>query len=319
MNIHASIDTINVKQPVITMGNFDGVHAGHQKIIDHVKKLAENYGGESVLITFWPHPRIVLQPHLVNSLKFLTLIDEKKEILETMGLDHLLVIPFTEAFSRLSYQEFIKQYLVEGLSVKHLVLGYNHQFGKNREGKFDNVLELAKKYSFKAEKTDQLSDGMEIISSSVIRKLLINGNISKANAFLGYNYFIDGQVGSGKRLGRTIGYPTANIQHVNPKKLIPGDGVYAVQIRIDSKIHHGMVNIGSRPTVNDNHFDKSIEVHIFDFSDDIYSKRIRLFFVDRIRDEQKFSGLEELKSQLVKDEQYARKLIEQKRLNAISV
>ncbi len=301
------------------MGNFDGVHRGHQAIIDQVNSLARSYGGESVLITFWPHPRIVLQPHHTNSLKFLTLIDEKKEILEKTGLDHLIIIPFTEVFSRLSYRRFIKYYLVNGLNMCHLILGFNHQFGKNREGRFENVQELAKEFNFNIDKVGQYSINEEVVSSSTIRNLIVAGNLSKANAYLGYNYFIDGQVGTGKKLGRTIGFPTANIQHVSRKKLIPADGVYAVQIKIAGKIYNGMVNIGTRPTVNSDHAGKSIEVHIFDFSEDIYSRKIRLFFLDRIRDEQKFSGLEELKAQLVHDESTARKLIEQNKLNALSV
>jgi len=301
------------------MGNFDGVHRGHQAIIDHVNGLARGYDGESVLITFWPHPRVVLQPHLVNSLKFLTLMDEKKEILHKTGLDHLIIIPFTEVFSGLSYRQFIKDYLVYGLNMRHLVLGFNHQFGKNREGRFENVQELATEFDFKVDKVGQLSINEELVSSSSIRNLILAGNVSKANACLGYNYFIDGQVGTGKKLGRTIGFPTANIQHISQKKLIPADGVYAVQLKIAGKNHNGMVNIGTRPTVNSDHSGKSIEVHIFDFSDDIYSRKIRLYFLDRIRDEKKFSGLEELKAQLVHDESAARELIEQNKLNALSV
>lgn len=301
------------------MGNFDGVHLGHKMIIEHTVDLAKKYGGETLLMTFWPHPRLILQPHLENKLKFLTLIDEKKEILETTDLDHLLIIPFTEAFSKLTYNQFIQEYLVNGINVQHLVLGFNHQFGKDREGNFENVLKLAEKYQFKAEKVDQLTLNAQVVSSSSIRRLLGEGNVEKANAFLGYPYFVDGQVGSGKRLGRTIGYPTANIQHISTKKLIPADGVYAVQVKIGDNVHQGMVNIGSRPTVNDNLVNKSIEVHILDFSNDIYSQRLRLFFIDRIRDEKKFSGLEELKSQLILDEQKARKLIEQKKFNSIIV
>jgi riboflavin kinase/FMN adenylyltransferase len=301
------------------MGNFDGVHLGHKMIIEHTVDLAKKYGGETLLMTFWPHPRLILQPHLENKLKFLTLIDEKKEILETTDLDHLLIIPFTEAFSKLTYNQFIQEYLVNGINVQHLVLGFNHQFGKDREGNFENVLKLAEKYQFKAEKVDQLTLNAQVVSSSSIRRLLGEGNVEKANAFLGYPYFVDGQVGSGKRLGRTIGYPTANIQHISTKKLIPADGVYAVQVKIGDNVHQGMVNIGSRPTVNDNLVNKSIEVHILDFSNDIYSQRLRLFFIDRIRDEKKFSGLEELKSQLIQDEQKARKLIEQKKFNSIIV
>jgi riboflavin kinase/FMN adenylyltransferase len=301
------------------MGNFDGVHLGHKMIIEHTVDLAKKYGGETLLMTFWPHPRLILQPHLENKLKFLTLIDEKKEILETTDLDHLLIIPFTEAFSKLTYNQFIQEYLVNGINVQHLVLGFNHQFGKDREGNFENVLKLAEKYQFKAEKVDQLTLNAQVVSSSSIRRLLVEGNVEKANAFLGYPYFVDGQVGSGKRLGRTIGYPTANIQHISTKKLIPADGVYAVQVKIGDNVHQGMVNIGSRPTVNDNLVNKSIEVHILDFSNDIYSQRLRLFFIDRIRDEKKFSGLEELKSQLIQDEQKARKLIEQKKFNSIIV
>lgn len=314
MKIHASINSININYPVVTMGNFDGVHRGHQKIIDYVKTLAKKHGGESILITFWPHPRIVLQPQLAKTLKFLTLIDEKKEILETTGLDHLLIIPFTEGFSGLKYDTFIQKYIVDGLNAKWLILGYNHHFGKNREGSFDNIVNLANKYRFQTHKMEPLSIENEMVSSSAIRKLLLAGDVYKANTFLGYNFFIDGQVGSGKRLGRTIGFPTANIQQINHKKLIPGDGVYAVQLKVNGAIHEGMVNIGTRPTVNNNQQNKSMEVHIFDFSQDIYSKRMRLFFIDRIRDEIKFSSLEELKNQLIRDEKKARNILEQKQV-----
>lgn len=285
---------------MVTIGTFDGVHLGHRKVIARLKEIAREHEGESVIFTFYPHPRLVTAPDETN-LRLLTTLNEKKELFAQSGIDHLIVFPFTRAFSELSYTEFVEEILVKKMHTHCLVVGYDHRFGKNREGGFEYLQECAKRFGFEIEKLDALSVEKDHVSSTRIRKALEEGSIEKANRLLGYRFTLHGTVVEGKRMGRIIGFPTANIEASDPHKLIPGYGVYAVEVLISNKRYGGMLNIGSRPTFNKNADNRSIEVHIFDFSDDLYHKEITLVFAKKIRDEKKFSGIEALAEQLKKD------------------
>lgn len=285
---------------MVTIGTFDGVHLGHQKVISRLKEIASEYGGESVIYTFYPHPRLVTKPEESN-LRLLTTLEEKKKLFSLSGIDHLIVFPFTKSFSELSYSEFVQQILVEKMHTHCLVVGYDHRFGKNREGSFGYLQTCADKYGFKIEKLEALLVDEANVSSTRVRTALQQGQIEKANHYLGYRYTLHGTVIEGERVGRKIGFPTANIEASDPHKLIPGYGVYAVEVLLSGKKLQGMLNIGSRPTFNQNADNRSIEVHIFDFSGNIYTKEITLIFAGKIRDEQKFSGVEALTEQLKKD------------------
>ncbi len=293
---------------MVTLGTFDGVHLGHQRVILRLKEIAQEYGGESVIFTFYPHPRLVVKPEESN-LRLLTTLEEKKELFGHSGIDHLMVFPFTKSFSEMSYAEFVKQILVEKMKTHCLVVGYDHRFGKNREGSFEYLKDCADKYGFKIEKLEAFLVDEANVSSTRIRKALQQGEIEKANRYLGYRFMLHGSVVEGERMGRKLGFPTANIETFDPHKLIPGYGVYAVEVMLAGKKLQGMLNIGSRPTFNNNADNRSIEVHIFDFAGDIYRKEITLVFAGRIREEQKFSGIEALTEQLKKDKAAALKIL----------
>ncbi len=308
MKIHYDIDSFKAHKPVVTIGTFDGVHLGHRKVISRLKEFARSHDGESVIFTFYPHPRLITAPDETN-LRLLTTLREKEELFAQSGIDHLIVFPFTKAFSQLTYSQFIEQILVEKMKTHCLVVGYDHRFGKNREGSYQHLLASAGKYGFAIEKLDVLLIDKADVSSTRIREALQKGDIAEANKLLGYHFTLHGTVVEGRRLGRKIGFPTANIEASDPNKLIPGYGVYAVEVQIDEKKYGGMMNIGSRPTFNKNADNRSIEVNIFDFSEDIYNKEITLIFAGKIRNEHKFSGVEALTEQLKKDEVTARKII----------
>lgn len=308
MKIHSDIDKFAALNPVVTIGTFDGVHRGHQKVIQRLKSFAGDHEGESVVFTFYPHPRLVTKPEESN-LRLLTTLEEKKELFARSGIDHLIVFPFTKSFSELTYAEFVKQVLVEKMNTHCLVVGYDHRFGKNRKGSFDYLKECANEYGFKIEKLDALLVDEANVSSTRIRDALQNGAIEKANRYLGYRYTLHGTVVEGERVGRKLGFPTANIEASDPHKLIPGYGVYAVEVMLSGSRYQGMLNIGTRPTFNKNADNRSIEVNIFDFTGDIYKKEITLIFVGKIREEQKFSGIEALTEQLKKDKVTALKLL----------
>ena len=293
---------------MVTIGTFDGVHLGHRMIIERLKELAQKYDGETVIFTFFPHPRLVTAPGETN-LRLLTTLEEKMELFEDLGIDHLVVYPFTKEFSQLSYAEFVQQILAGQIKTRCLVVGYDHKFGKNREGGFEYLQECARKYQFDIEKQEPLSIDENHISSTKIRDALQAGDIKKANRYLGYPFTLHGKVVEGKQLGRKIGFPTANIEASDPHKIIPGYGVYAVKIKVNEISFSGMLNIGSRPTFNQNADQRSIEVHIFDFNDDIYNAGITLTFIDKIREEQKFNGIEALANQLMKDKITALKIL----------
>jgi riboflavin kinase / FMN adenylyltransferase len=308
VKIHTNIDQFKAEKPVVTIGTFDGLHLGHQKVISRLKKIAAEHGGESVIFTFYPHPRLVTSPG-ESTLRLLTTLEEKKELFARSGIDHLIVYPFTREFAELSYAEFVEEILVKRINTHCLVVGYDHRFGKNREGGFEYLQNCAEKFGFIIEKLDALLIDEANVSSTRIRKALQEGNIAKANRFLGYRFTLHGKVVEGNRVGRKIGFPTANIEASDPHKLIPGYGVYAVEVILSGKKHKGMLNIGSRPTFNKNADNRSIEVHIFEFSDDIYNKEITLIFVGKIRNEKKFSGVEALSEQLKKDKVTALKIL----------
>ena len=300
MQIHRDLNSFHAQNPVLTIGTFDGVHLGHRKIIDRLHDLAKTINGESVIFSFDPHPRKVVAPNESN-LRLLTTLEEKIVLFEQSGIDHLIIYPFTTEFSRLTYEEFVKLVLVEQIHTKFLVVGYDHKFGKNRQGDFEFLKKCATRYDFRIEKLDVLLLNEASVSSTKIREAIQLGDFETANGFLGYPFSLHGTVVEGQKLGRKIQFPTANIQASDPDKIIPGYGVYAVQISVLKQTFRGMLNIGSRPTVNNNADNRSIEVHIFNFGSDIYGEKIELVFFKKLREEQKFSSIEALKDQLAKD------------------
>ncbi len=307
MEVINSIEDAKIKGSVVTVGTFDGLHLGHKKILTILKKKSEELNLKSVVFTFWPHPRFVLGK--AENLELLNTLTEKIQLLEDIGIDYLLSVNFTKEFASQSSYEFVKNILVNALNVKHLVLGYDHHFGKNREGRFSKLKSCADEFGFSVEQVSALKGVNENISSTKIRNLLKQGDIKKANSYLGYKYFAVGTVVSGNKIGRTIGFPTANIL-LPDYKLTPKTGVYAVNVFVDNKEYAGMLNIGHRPTIKSNtDKQKTIEVHIFDFNKDVYKKEIKISFVDRIRDEIEFENIQELKNQLEKDKKEVKSIL----------
>lgn len=289
-----------LKNPVVTTGTFDGVHIGHQKLIKSLRQIAGKIEGETVLVTFYPHPRMVLFPD-DNELKLLNTQEEKIELLEKFGIDHLIVIPFTKKFSRLTSLEFVRDIIANKIGTKKLVIGYNHHFGRNREGSFKHLKEFGPVYGFDVKEIPAIDLDKIEISSTKIRESLQKGDIATANSYLGYEYSLRGKVIKGKQLGRELGYPTANIEVADKYKLIPADGVYAVKVFHETTQYKGMMSIGFNPTVDGKK--RTIEVNIFDFDKDVYSQEIRVNFVEWLRKEKKFSDLEKLKKQIAADKQ----------------
>lgn len=309
MKIHYGLDQFQtLNNAVVTSGTFDGLHKGHQIILKRLKHIARKTNGESVVITFWPHPRFVIQPKASKELKLLSSVDEKIELFRSQHIDHLIILPFTKEFSNISSQQFIENIIVCKIGTKKLVIGYDHRFGKNREGSFEYLKKNADQFGIEVEEIPRQDVENVGISSTKIREALSHGEIEKANQLLGYSYFITGQVIIGEQIGRTIGFPTANIQIIESKKLIPKDGVYAIRIIVHDEIYDGMLNIGFRPTVNGQ--ERTIEAHIFDFNKDIYRKFVKLSFVRMIREEQRFENLDALQHQLVKDKEAAKALLD---------
>jgi riboflavin kinase/FMN adenylyltransferase len=309
VKVHTNLNNFRVTNPVVTIGTFDGVHLGHRKVIEQLNELARKYNGESVIFTFYPHPRLITSPEETN-LRLLTTLEEKKKLFEKFGVDHLVVFPFDKEFAELSYTNFVEQILVGKMKTRCLVVGYDHRFGKDRQGGFEYLKNCAERFNFKVEKLDALSVETENVSSTKIREALQSGDIKKANHYLGYRFTLHGKVIEGNQLGRKIGFPTANIEASDKNKIIPGYGVYAVKVVVNNSEYKGMLNIGTRPTFNNNADNRSIEVHIFDFNDDIYNRGITLVFVAKIREEQKFDGVEKLTEQLKKDKIEALKIFE---------
>jgi riboflavin kinase/FMN adenylyltransferase len=305
LNICHDISLFHSAETVATIGIFDGVHIGHQLIIKRLKELSSVYHSETVVITLWPHPRLILQPGN-SELRLLTSLEEKIEIVRTMKVDHMIILPFTREFADTTYEEFIRRYLVEKVKARHVVVGYNHHFGRNRQGSFDSLLQSSSRYGFSAERLNPVFIHNSDVSSSAIRRNIAIGNIIFANEALGYQYFISGKVITGSQMGRKIGYPTANVEVGDPRKLIPRNGVYAVDVRVNNQLYKGMGNIGVRPTIESQVHEQTLEVHIFDFDKDIYGESITVFFKDRIRNEIKFATINDLIKQLDKDKQEIR-------------
>jgi riboflavin kinase/FMN adenylyltransferase len=300
MNIYKDVNNVKIRNPFVTVGTFDGVHLGHQYIFEQLINEAKQNDGESVVITFWPHPRMVINKDEKRTLMINT-IEEKIELIEKEGIDHFVILPFTKEFSQLSSKEFIDKYLHQLIGIKGLIVGYDHKFGKDRQGNFEDLKMCAKKYGFTIKKIDAYSVKNENISSTKIRNALFNGQIEKANSFLSRKFTLPGLVTNGRKVGRDLGFPTANIQPDSKYKLIPKDGVYAVKVEVEREMFLGMLNIGTRPTFDDGEINRSIEVHIIDFTGNLYHQNIKLYFYKRIRDEFKFNSIEELVNQLAND------------------
>ena len=306
MNIYHSIDDFPSEiKTIVTIGTFDGVHKGHETIINRINQIAKEKALSSVLLTFDPHPRHVIYPD-DQELKLIYTIDEKIEALSKTGLQNLVVHRFTREFSRTKSVNFIRDFLVNKLNMKHMVVGFDHHFGKNREGTYNNLLELSELYMFKLEKIKPLKVNGITISSTKIRRAILEGEFDKVNSYISCNFSIKGRVIYGNNIGTSIGFPTANLDIQHKYKILPKNGVYAVKIFIEKKQYFGMLNLGHRPSVLDDTF--TIEVHIFDFSDNIYNLELKIEFVQRMRDEKKFVDLEKLKSQLKIDEINSKKI-----------
>ncbi len=299
-------DFPTLKNAVVTSGTFDGVHLGHQKILHRIRELARLTNGETVLITFWPHPRLVLFPN-EHKLRLLSTFEEKAKLLRQFGIDHLVSIPFTKEFSEYSSSEFIQKVLVDKIRCKKLVIGYDHRFGKNREGSFEYLLANHLKFGFDLEEISRQDIDDIGISSTKIRNALESGDVITAMNYLGRPYELNGLVIKGQQIGRSIGFPTANIHIPNDYKLIPKDGVYAVLAEIDAVLYKAMLNIGNRPTVDGSK--KTVEAHLFDFQGDLYGKQITIYFKAFLREEKKFEGLDALRAQLKQDQFTAKKML----------
>jgi len=299
VKVYHSIEEFNIiSNAVVTTGTFDGVHRGHQIVLNQLKNVAHQIDGESVLLTFFPHPRMVLHPDS-HDLRLINTIQERIQLLRQSGINHLIIHPFSKDFSRLSSIEFVRDVLVNKIGATKLVIGHDHHFGKNREGTFEHLQEFGPVYGFDVEEIPAQEVKQVSVSSTKIRTALKNGDIITANQFLGYKFSITGTVVDGDKIGRKIGFPTANIKLLEWYKLIPANGVYAVKVFLKNNEYFGMLNIGNRPTLNKE--EKTIEVNIFNFDDNIYNNEIKIEFFDKIRDEQKFNDIKELKSQLTLD------------------
>lgn len=310
MKIFSNTDKFDIKNAVITIGSFDGVHKGHIKVLSRLSEIADSIGGESVIFTFSPHPRQVLYPN-EEAVKLLNTQNEKIELLEKAGIDNIIFFPFTKEFASLTYDQFIKDILIGKVGMKHLVVGYDHRFGSNREGSYEKLVELTKELDFDIVREGAFNMDDVNISSTKIRNALAIGDVCLANSFLGYEYFLTGEVVSGDHIGNKIGFPTANVQLYDENKLIPASGVYAARIFLDDKEYKGMLNMGIRPTVS--HKGKfTIEANIFDFHEDIYGKKIRVSFVERLRGERRFDSIEELKNQIQKDKDKSIRILKDK-------
>lgn len=298
MNIFHSInDFKSTKKTILTLGTFDGVHKGHKKILERVTQNTENEKYESLVLTFFPHPRMVL--HGKSEVKLLNTIDEKIKLLEKAGIQNLVIHPFDETFSRLTAEEFVKTVLVEQLQIQKIIIGYDHRFGRNRSADIHDLIAFGKQYNFDVEQISVQEIDAVSISSTKIRNALTEGKMDLANDYLGYNYFLTGIISKGKQLGRTIGFPTANLIIEENYKLIPKNGVYVVKSIINQKTVYGMMNIGYNPTVAGENL--SIEIHYFNFNEDLYNQNISVSILKHLRPEQKFDSVTLLKKQLEKD------------------
>lgn len=302
MKVYKDISPFSAPNPVVTIGIFDGVHRGHLEILRRINELAACYKGESVVITLWPHPRFVLQPEN-QELRLLASLDEKIELIARQKVDNLIILPFDMNLANITYDRFVSDYIVGHIGAKHVVVGFNHHFGKDRKGTFENLQISAREHHIVAERLNQVIIDDIHISSSNIRHMLEEGRAGMAAKALGYHYFIQGKVVEGIKLGRKLGYPTANIELDEPKKLLPRNGVYAVMVNVNDREYKGMLSIGTRPTLNLPEHEKAIEVNLFDFEGNLYNKPIKVSFIEWLRSEIKFDSLEELKEQIAIDKE----------------
>ncbi len=307
---HTLDDFTRLSYAVVTSGTFDGVHLGHQKILSRLKEIAEKNSGETVVITFWPHPRLVLRPG-DDTLKLMNTFEEKAELLKALGIQHLLRIPFTKEFSQLSSHDFIQTILVEKVGTRKLVIGYDHRFGRNREGSFDELRRNGPEYGFEVEEIPRQEIDNVAISSSKIRRALEAGDVSEARHLAGRPYSITGRIIKGEKLGRTLGFPTANLDIDSHYKLVPAEGIYAVRVLHAGVYFGGMLYIGNRPTLDGSK--RSIEVNIFNFEKEIYGEELKVFFESLLRVDTKFKDLEALKAQLHQDKESALTALNSKR------
>lgn len=291
---------------VITIGTFDGVHIGHQKIIEHIVKTGEYKSLKSVVLTFFPHPRMVLQPDF--KIQLLHTIEERQSVLKQFGLDELVIKEFTKEFANLSARDYVKNILVDELNAKHIIIGYDHHFGKNRTANIQDLKAFGKEFDFIVEEISAQDIKDVAVSSTKIRQSLTDGDINTANSYLGYSYFITGTVIKGKGIGKTINFPTANLEVEKEFKLIPKNGVYVIKSTIDDQLVFGMMNIGTNPTFNEKK--QSIEVHFFDIDKNLYDRKLKIEIIERLRDEEKFKSVEQLTSQLHLDQEKALEFIQ---------
>lgn len=298
-------DISTTKPSVITIGTFDGVHIGHRKIIEQLLNSAKKHNLQSTVLTFFPHPRMVLQQNV--DLKLINTIEERIEILKNTGIDNLIVYPFTKEFSRMQAQEYIEKILIQKLNAKCVIIGYDHHFGQNRTADINDLREYGEIYHFKVEEISKQDIDDVSVSSTKIRKALLKGELEKANRYLGSPFMLSGKIIKGKQLGKTLGFPTANLYIEESYKLIPKKGVYVVRSNIEGRLYFGMMSIGTNPTVGG--MDQTIETYFFDLNQDLYGKKLRIELLARIRDEQKFNSKEELIHAMHQDEKFSKEFI----------
>ncbi|MBP8824738.1 MAG: bifunctional riboflavin kinase/FAD synthetase [Flavobacteriales bacterium] len=310
MQVHTDLSAFRgAKRPVLTTGTFDGVHLGHQKILDRLRAVARQEDGETVLFTFHPHPRLVLYPN-DNDLRLLNTQEEKQHLLEQAGLDHLVVVPFSRAFSRMHADEYVREVLVGQLGLHAVVIGYDHRFGRNREGDIRLLRQLGRAHGFRVEEIPAQEIDHVTVSSTKVREALLVGEVARANAWLGYPYRLQGLVVKGDQLGRTIGWPTANIGAIDPHKLIPANGVYAITATTKQGPFQGMMSIGVRPTVTD-HGPRTVEAHLFGLQGELYGEPITVRLHHRLRDELRFESMEAMKQRIAVDKEEALRALAQ--------
>jgi len=306
MNSPKIMSTI-INPSVVTIGTFDGVHIGHQKIIDRLINVAKKNHLESAILTFFPHPRMVLQKEV--GIKLINTIEERKNIIKSKGVDHLIVHPFTKEFSRLTAREYVEQILVHQLNAKKIIIGYDHRFGRNRNANIQDLKELGKTFGFTVEEISKQDVEEVAVSSTKIRKAIEEGNIEKANTFLGNPFSLSGKIIKGKSLGKKLGFPTANLEIKEEYKIIPKNGVYIVQTQLNDSTVYGMMNIGTNPTVGGEN--QTIETHFLDFNQDLYGQELNIQLLKRIRDEKKFKDVDQLVEAMNKDLEHTKTYIQQ--------
>ena len=305
MKVYSDIFQFKASNPIVTIGMFDGVHCGHRSIFKHLIAEAKEKNGESVVLSFWPHPRMLFEGEHC-SLKFLTSNEEKAVLLDEIGIDHFIVYPFTNDFASFSPRQYVEEILVKQIGAKKVIIGYDHRFGFKGAGDYADMETYGNQFGFAVEQISAFDIDEVNVSSSKIREAMKHGNLSLANRYLSYEYFITGTIVKGNQIGRTIGYPTVNIEPSFPQKLIPGNGVYIVEVEVDKVNYHAVANVGNRPTVVENQTIPNVEAYILDFNQDVYGKSIIIRFKQKLRDELKFPSLQKLVEQIEKDVERAK-------------